>query len=129
MLNNFLKKWYKQEMVEKLEPNPFWPPSPPPFIAKSEFGDGEEIQGFHTPAQTDVSNAQFQAGRGIFTALMPNTLQLNNTLRSDEGNIYIKLIADEVKAPAHSPTQIEKWVYEVTSRSDAEIEVRDFDGG
>ena len=125
MIKKFMKKWYKQEIVKTLEPNPLWPPAQPQFITTSKFGDGEEIQGFHTPDQTDVSNLQFQNGRGIFIALMPNTLQLNNTLRNDEGNIYIKLIADEVKAPAHSPAQIVKWVYEVTSRSDAENEARD----
>ena len=124
MLYKFLKTWHLQELITAQIPNPFWPPAPPPFTEHAEFGDAKEIQGFHTVAQGDLSNQQFQAGRGIFTALKSQSLKLNDVLRSKELGLYIKLIDEPIQAPEHSPTQIEKWPYQVVSRSDEELVAR-----
>ena len=120
MIKKYMKIWHLQGLTTTQIPNPF-PPFLPPYFEETTWGDVREIQGFDVSAQQDVSNQQFQAGRGTFVARSGQDLKLNDTFRSEDG-IYIKLIADPIKAPAHSPTQIERWVYEITNRSTAAAE-------
>jgi len=113
------KTWYLQGKVETQTPNPSFPPTPPPFFTVVGFGDKEEIPAYHTPDLKNVGNEQFQDGIGNFTVRAGANVGLNSILRSDELNVYVKIMSEGTPIYGFNQNQVVRYRYQIISRNEA----------
>jgi len=117
MIHRYFSDWYKQEMVTALVPNPS---PPPPVKQETKWGDGTPVKGLHKPNREDVGDQLAPAGRGEFATTSDAPVALGDYLRNERENIFIKLVTDELQAPANSPTQIKVFGYRLADRGESE---------
>ena len=129
------KTWQLMGIVETQRPNPF-PGGMPPFIIEKDFGAKADIQAIWIPAQDNISQDSFKAGRVIFVCDKTHEyydgrrfkLLEDDVLFNPEKGIYVRLISDELQSEGNTTVQIQRWASEVVERSQVENDARRFDG-
>ena len=117
------KMWHLQGRITEIVPNPF---PPPPMFQQTSWGDKEEIKAYHIPDLKNVGNEQFQDGIGDFTVKVGTNVGLNDVLRSDELNIYIKIMSEPTVIYEFNHNQIHRFRYQIIDRNEAQSEAERF---